>query len=328
MKGVRFAQVENIEFVDPRRHDQQRRLVGLFGQRGVLDELHQVVFEHDRALRGGDILTDGELRIVGHADGELAFAALQIGQQVVQPVDQILALGFERRAQHFRIGCREIGRRHRVDPLSGKEFHLVGGAIVETFGFRDRFLDMLRGQQIGLLDEFEGGVFGPGRVLETPVARLGRNLRRRRSAADHALRRFAPEIGVVGPEPGLHLPHAGGVGHHLAGQLHECAPDIQRIRVRPAGLLLRGHEILHDFPAAFGDGRELFGSGGHIGRRLGMRVGIRFGHGADPFRPLANKVRSHKQAVRPRRQKGSIRCRDIRKTGDIRKICSLSVLAG
>ena len=96
-------------------------------------------------------------------------------------------------------------------------------------------------------------------------------------------------IGVVGPEPGLHLPYVGRVGHHLAGQLHECAADIQRIRVRPAGLLLRGHEILNDFPAAFGDGRELFGSGGHIGRRLGMRVGIRFGHGAGPFRPLANK---------------------------------------
>ena len=159
---------------------------------------------------------------------------------------------------------------------------------------------MLRGQQIGLLDEFEGGVFGPGRVLETPVARLGRNLRRRRAAADHALRRFAPEFGVVGPEPGLHLPHAGGVGHHLAGQLHECAADIQRIRVRPAGLLLRSHEILHDFPAAFGDGRELLGSGSHIGRCFGMR----FGHGAGPFRPLANKVRSHKQASRPRRQRG------------------------
>ena len=69
------------------------RFVHFFRCRFILDELHQVVLENDLARRDGDVLADLERLDVGHADRELALAALEIAQQVLQAFDQVLAAG-------------------------------------------------------------------------------------------------------------------------------------------------------------------------------------------------------------------------------------------
>ena len=62
------AQVEDVELVDPGRHDQQRRRVHALGARRILDQLDEVVLEHDLAGRGGDVAADLEGLHVGLAD--------------------------------------------------------------------------------------------------------------------------------------------------------------------------------------------------------------------------------------------------------------------
>ena len=60
------------------------RLYTVFGARLVLDQLHQVVLEDHLAGRGGDVLADLEGLGVGHLDAQLAVAALDVLEQIVQ----------------------------------------------------------------------------------------------------------------------------------------------------------------------------------------------------------------------------------------------------
>ena len=88
---VLFAQVEDVVLVDPRRHDEQRPLRHLLRRRLVLDQLHQVVLEDDLAGRGRDVDAELEGLGVGHRDLELAVAALDVVEQVVEALDEVLA---------------------------------------------------------------------------------------------------------------------------------------------------------------------------------------------------------------------------------------------
>ncbi len=119
-EGIVFAQVEDVELVDPRRNDQQGRRMYLVGQRRILDQLHDVVLEHHLALARADVLAEPECLGVGHAHTQLAaVAARQIFQQVVQPLHQVLPARIDGFAQHFRIGQHEIRRRQRINVLAG-----------------------------------------------------------------------------------------------------------------------------------------------------------------------------------------------------------------
>ena len=89
-------EVEDVELVDPRRHDQQRRVVDLRRRRRVLQQLDQLVLVDDLAGRGRDVLADLEGLEVGHRMCELALAALEVVEQVLQPLHQVLALATRR----------------------------------------------------------------------------------------------------------------------------------------------------------------------------------------------------------------------------------------
>src|SRR3546814_7398957 len=73
------------------------------------------------ARRQGDVLAELEGLDVGHLDPEAALAALEVGEQVVEALHEVLAAGFQRRAQHLRIGHHEVGGGHGVDELAGIE---------------------------------------------------------------------------------------------------------------------------------------------------------------------------------------------------------------
>ena len=79
-EGVLGLQVEDVELVDARRHDQQRAARHLIGQRRVLDQLEQLVLEDHRALGHRDVLADLEGDLVGDRQAALA----QVGQQVLR----------------------------------------------------------------------------------------------------------------------------------------------------------------------------------------------------------------------------------------------------
>ena len=115
---------------------------------------------------------------VGHLDAQLALAALEIAQQVVQALQQVLAAGLGGLAQHLGIGQQEIRRAHRIDELARVEIDLLRGLRVEPVDLRHHVLHAARRQQVGLLDEVEDLVLLPGVVLEAAVRR-----RRRRSPA-------------------------------------------------------------------------------------------------------------------------------------------------
>ena len=107
-EAVPRPQVEDVELVDPRRHDQQRPLQHLLGRRRVLDQLHQVVLVDHLAGRDADVLADLEGVGVGHLDAQLALAALQVAQQVVEALQQVLAAGLGGLAQHLGVGQQEV----------------------------------------------------------------------------------------------------------------------------------------------------------------------------------------------------------------------------
>ena len=152
--------------------------------------------------RRGHVFAELERLVVGHADGKLAAAALEVAKQVLQPVDQVLAAALDRGGQHFGIGEREIGRRQRVDELAREEAHLARRLRIEALSVGDQFLYVLRGDQVRLLDVVEHEVVLPHLVLEAVVGR-GRLRHRSRLLPEHALHTVLPQLPIVLPH--LHL---------------------------------------------------------------------------------------------------------------------------
>ena len=157
-------QIQNVELVDPGRKDQQRGFVHLLGLGLVLNQLEHAVAEHHLALGRADIAADLERLAIRQRDQQLAFVALQIGDQVFQPLDQALALGLDRLHQRVRVGAQKIRRRHHVDDLLAEIFQPGPFARVQRVQIGDGFLDRLAGQQVLLLDVVEIGVRLPQRV--------------------------------------------------------------------------------------------------------------------------------------------------------------------
>jgi hypothetical protein len=74
--------IEDVEFVDPRRNDQQRRFTYLLCHRRVLDELDHFVLENDLARRRCNIFTEPERIHIRHGNAEAALSAFQIVEQI------------------------------------------------------------------------------------------------------------------------------------------------------------------------------------------------------------------------------------------------------
>ncbi len=232
-EAVLGAQVEDVELVDPGRDDQQRPPQHRLGGRRVLDQMHQGVLVHHLAGRQGDVLADAERFGVGHLDAQVAAAALEIGEQVVQALDQVLAAGLGSLAQHLGIGQQEVARAHRVDELAGIEIDFLRGRRLQPVHMRHHVLHEAGGQQVGLLDEVEDVVRLPGFVLEAAVLRVGLD-DRRGFHAHHPARGVLPQRHVVLPETKLRLHQMCRVGHQLGGHLQEGVADVQRVRAAGA----------------------------------------------------------------------------------------------
>ena len=172
-EAVLRLQIEDVELVDPGRHDQERALVHLRGGRRVLDQLHQIVLVDHLAGRGGDVLADLERLLVGHADLQAPSAPLEVGEQVLEAIQQVLAAGLLGFAQDRRIGQDEVARRDRADELPGVEVDLLLVLGIEPGDVADQRAQPAGAEQVRLPDVVEQEILGPGLVLEAPVAALG-----------------------------------------------------------------------------------------------------------------------------------------------------------
>ena len=235
-------------------------------RRFVLQQLDQFVLEDDLAGGDGDVAADLEGVRVGHLDLELALAALQVVEQMLQPLHQILAAGFQRLAQDLRVGHDEIARRHGIDELARIEIDLLRRLGVEPVHVADGGLHPAGAQQIGLLDEIEELVLLPGRIAEAAILGLGLD-HRLAAIAGHALGRGLPELHIVAPEIDLGLDQLGRIAHHPGRHLHEGLADIEGVRHAGGDRvdLLAGGLALQEFGhQALG----LLGNPGHGPRQL------------------------------------------------------------
>ena len=215
-------QVEDVEAVDPRREDDQRRLQHLVGGRRVLDQLVERRFVDDLARRHREVLAELERAALGLGD----LPGGDVLEHVGEAAKQILAAALDRLLEHLRVGQREVGRAHRVDEAAGREFHPLAAFGVEPFDLVDRAEQFVGEREVGLADLVEQRVLAPFGRREAAV--LGLALRRGLEA-DHpapGLQALRPGVGA-----GAHQRHrVGGRSGAAAERGREGAP---RGRGRP-----------------------------------------------------------------------------------------------
>ena len=271
---VLLAQVKDVVLVDPRRDDQERLLVLVRGLGIVLDQLEQFVLEDHLALRGGNVLAHLEGRGVGHADAQLAVTGFNVVQQVVQTLDQVLAVRLDGFTEDFRVGQREVGGRQGVDVLTGEKIHLGLGGFVEAIGTGHGVMDVASGDQVGLLDEIEQEVLFPIFVLETVVTLFRGGDRGSVGHAHHLHHGTLPQREVVPHHVHLGLRKLVGVSHQAGGKIHKSFGYAQFIsRSVNAFLGFLFHELGDNTRSTLGN----FGIGlGHLGR-IGQIDALVFG---------------------------------------------------
>ncbi len=281
-EGILFAKVEDVVLVDPRRNHEERALPLLFRRRLVLDELHELVLEHDLAGCRRDVDAEFERLGVGHRDLELAVAALDVVQQVVQALDEVLAARGDRLAIHLGIGQREVRRRQRVDVLAREEIHLLFRVLVQALDVRHFVVQPARRDEVALLDVVEQEMLVPVLVLESLVALRGNGHRVRR-APHHLHHRTLPEVHVVPPQVHLRFGEARRIREHLRGHFHERLAQSKLVGGHgPALAGVARCELADHLGALFGGGGERLGQrdgivgrlrfgdeGGHCGSRVG-----------------------------------------------------------
>ena len=209
-EGIVGPEIEDVELVDPGRHDQQRLAVHRLGRRLVLDELDQPVLKDHRARRGGDVAADLEGVHVGLPGAQAVPGVLEVLGELAHPPHQALAPGLAHFAQHHRVGQREVGGRERIHDLASDEVELLRLAAVEPLDAGEAAAQPARIQQIGLLEKVEDRVVRPFGVAEAVVALLGRD-HRLGLPAHHAGRGRGPERLEIAPQLHLGLQHRGRV---------------------------------------------------------------------------------------------------------------------
>ena len=168
-EGILRAQIKDVVFIDPGRQDQERALQYFFSGGRILDKLHQIILINNLARRDGDILAHLELAFIRHADAKIALSAFEVGQQIGQALQQILATGFGSTTQHFRISQGEIRGAHRIHELAGIKIHLLRGFLIQPLGVMHQALHIAGREQITLPDEVEHFILAPGLILEALI---------------------------------------------------------------------------------------------------------------------------------------------------------------
>src|ERR1700730_6110032 len=147
--------MEDIELVDQCEDNQQRPASYILRRRMVLNKLQQVVFIDDLPGCDGNVVADPERLHIGHFDREAPFAALEVVQQIFQPIDQVFAAAFDGLSQYFGIGDQKVGRCDRIDKLACIELDLTCSVLINALNVAHRILQPASLQQITLLDEIE-----------------------------------------------------------------------------------------------------------------------------------------------------------------------------
>ncbi len=131
--------------------------------------------------------------------------------------------------------------------MAGIEAQFAGGVRVEAGHLLDHVLDLARAQQIGLLEEVEHDILGPGGILEALVVARRLHARLGRLAGPEAPRAVGPQLAEL-----LHQRHLlvdegrrilHGAQRHLAESLgHHLGMDDPEAVILgdPVGLL--GHD--------------------------------------------------------------------------------------
>jgi hypothetical protein len=111
--AVPGLQVKDVEFVDPRRDDEQRNLMDGPTLRSVLDEFDELVAVNYLASRDGEVATRLESRRINHRE----LALLQIANQVSPSIRQAGTSRLQRASQGDWIGSKAVSRAHRIHKL-------------------------------------------------------------------------------------------------------------------------------------------------------------------------------------------------------------------
>jgi hypothetical protein len=89
--------------------------------------LNQFILENHRARCGREIAPHFKGRLIDPCDAPL----VQVINQVLDAVGQACRSGFDRLADHFRIGRGEIRRTHRVNKLPGIKPKLQSCLVID-----------------------------------------------------------------------------------------------------------------------------------------------------------------------------------------------------
>ena len=144
------------------------------GLRRVLNELEGFAAEDHRARRDGEILADLEFPIV-----HLARHAEIVGQvvdEILHAVQQALAAGFGNALQRSRVAEQRIGRRESF----GEQLQHEAGALAVLGGRVGAIEHAIQHRAPGdeaLHEPLVVTIFLPDHVAESPVARIGSDLR-------------------------------------------------------------------------------------------------------------------------------------------------------
>ena len=79
-----------------------------------------MVAKHHLARCGGEVLAHAKGVAVGQRHHEIALIGLEIAHEVLQTVDQALAIGLKCLLQRVRVGGEKVGRAEHVDDLPGE----------------------------------------------------------------------------------------------------------------------------------------------------------------------------------------------------------------
>ena len=219
------GEVEDVELVDPRRHDDQRSRQHLLRRRVVADDLAQVVLVDHLARCCGEVLAETEVAGAGLADAQVAAAGLDVLGEHVHAPHEVLGVGREGLAEQFRVGHDEVGRRQRVRDLPDVEGRLAACMRVEPARLVREIAGPSAGDQVGLPDEVEELVVAPVGIGKAPVARIGLD-GRRRGLSQHPFHRRRPEVEIARPEPALRLEGALGVRHPVLADPGQDLDDV------------------------------------------------------------------------------------------------------
>ena len=165
-EGVLGLQIENVIFVDARRHDHERPPADPCGRRRVLQQLDQLVAENHAAGRHREVTPDLERAVVAHRNA----APPRVGGEIGEPLHEARSFGRERAVQHLGIGGHEIRRRERIHVLLRDEGE-PALVLLRERGQRGELVQIFAEEQIALLQEREVGQLTPFAGREPVIAR-------------------------------------------------------------------------------------------------------------------------------------------------------------